>query len=193
MESRKVRISNCRALQARAPCPMRSKGSKQGTPVAKHSVLSARIPANKNLQAWFLHLYCAAAKPKFIFGQWHHLSQRNMHLHMTIKCCFDARRFYISPSTASLHWHKRLLPFIGRLALRNTIRLCGAAHWSNLAKCSKMVQKSHPCGNIFASVKRDDQFPFVQRWSFLHGKIWLSKKNEEDMLNSTHTYFARRR
>ena len=52
----------------------------------------------------------------------------------------------------------------GGLGLRNTVRLRGAAFWSSWADCLKMVQKRHPavCGSIVASLRRDDQFPFVE-------------------------------
>ena len=57
----------------------------------------------------------------------------------------------------------------------------------------------HPavCGSIVASLRRDDQFPFVeawgratrrfamQGWSFLFGKIWLSTERRKMMRNST--------
>ena len=48
--------------------------------------------------------------PIFSSGQWRQISQRSMHLHMTVRCGFVAGRFSTSPNTAPLHWHRRLLP-----------------------------------------------------------------------------------
>ena len=83
----------------------------------------------------------------------------------------------------------------GGLGLRNIVRLRGAAFWSSWADCLKMVHKRHPavCGSIVASLRRDDEFPFVHalgqsdtevRSAGLVARTWedlvIDKEEEDD-------------
>ena len=82
------------------------------TKTAKHAVLFSRIPAIQDLQAaWLSSCTLPQRSPIFSSGQWHLISQRSMHLHMTVRCGSVVGRFYTSVSTPP-HRHRRLLPFL---------------------------------------------------------------------------------
>ena len=112
--------------EATTPFPMRSKGSKFcGRQWAKLSFFgttwlrrlrntlccSPVFPRFRTCrQRGFSSCILPQRSPIFSSGQWHLISQRSMHLHMTVRCGSAVGRFYTSGSTAPLHWHRRLLP-----------------------------------------------------------------------------------
>ena len=156
------------------------------------------VPVIQDLQAtWLLLLYCAATKPNFLF--------RTVAPDLTEECAsaHDCQMWLCCRKIPHCWEHStpalaQTLPLRqGGLGLRNTVRYCGAAFWSNWVDCLKMAQKCDPtvCSSI-ASLRRDDQFPLVEALGqsntevhnaglvALFGKIWLSTERKKMMWHS---------